>query len=149
MVRERKRVGIKIGRDRCKIVAKGERRVRRQRDNAHPTTMLFSVQKSLRIHRSMKRIWGGYSTKGAFDDQVGSVRLAKHGMELGWKGNWHFLTRGGGLKHWRSSKDTRMLGHRGEKRVRSGRRSRRVELAPCQRQESPKRPIHNDPVSRV
>jgi hypothetical protein len=28
--------------------------------------------------------------QGVFDNQVRSARLAKHGMELGWRGNWHF-----------------------------------------------------------
>ena len=75
-----------------------------------------------------------------------SSRIGKAGEAwdgIGLEGELAFSMHGGGLKHWRSSKDTQMLGHRGEKRVESGRRSRGVELASCQRQESRKQSIHN------
>ena len=78
---------IKIGCDRCKMVAKEERRGRRQRDNAHQkahhqssTTVL--VQKSLPIHRRMTRICGGYSNKGC-----STIKSDRQGWRsMGW--NW-------------------------------------------------------------
>ena len=47
--------------------------------------------------------------ESVFDDQAGSARLAKHGIGIGLQGELASSMRGGGLKHWRSSKDTQML----------------------------------------
>ena len=83
-----------IGGDSCKMVAEGEGRGRRQRDNAHqsahPQSSTTAACSEVTTYPS--NLWR-LLDQSVFDDQAGSARLAKHGMELGWRGTNLFCSR--------------------------------------------------------